>query len=318
MPTFVSVLVRHVKSNQAVRLVLIGLACVLVGAWLFSLTQHVSLGIGVYWAVTTATTVGYGDYSAKNTIGRVISIAVMLTTIPLFASAFALMAGAVVTTHLRRLIGVVHHEPTEQHVVILGCSPAVAPVAAELVKAGRQVVVVANMDRSALPEAVDLIAADPGNEEAVRRSHPEKAGQLLVIGDNDADVLVTAVIVRHIAPDVPTLAAARTASVRQALEDLGIRSTLSADELLVHTLAKAMEAPHAGELLLRLVGSDDYELKELPIDGGSVGRSLSSVRAGRPGLVLGLVHDGHVSVGVAQDPTLAEGDCLIVLEAHRA
>jgi hypothetical protein len=76
-----------------------------------------------------------------------------------------------------------------------------------------------------------------------------------------------------------------------------------------------MEVPHAGELLLRLVDSEDYQLKEVPVEASQVGRSLREVRAGREGLVLGAVHGGQVTVGVAEEVTLASDDRLLVLEA---
>ena len=311
----VTYVLAQAKRSQALRLVLVGTACLLLGAVLFSATQGISFATALYWAITTATTVGYGDVIPKNPAGRAIAVAVMLTTIPLFASAFALLAGAVVATHLRRLLGVAHLEPDSQSVAIYGFSPVVARVASELHEAGRRVVVVANTDRSALPDTVGLVAADPTSEEAVRRSHPERAAQLLVTGATDADVLVTAVLLRHLAPNVPTLAVVGSGAVSAALKDLGVDVSLSSDELLVHTLAKSMEAPHAGELLLRLVDSEGYQLKELPIEPSYLGRGLTSIRKEHPGLVLGAVHEGHVLVGVSHDVVLAEGDQLIVLVA---
>ncbi len=318
MVHLVSFVFTQVKRSQALRLVAVGVACLLAGAALFSATQGISFPTALYWAITTATTVGYGDITPKNPAGRAVAVGVMLTTIPLFASAFALLAGAVVSTHLRRLLGVVHLEPDEQAVAIYGFSPVVPRVATELKEVGRRVIVVADTDRSTLPDGVQLITADPTSEEAVRRSHPEKAGQLLVTGPSDADVLVTAVLLRHIAPKVPTLAVVGSGAVSVALRDLGVDATLSSDELLVHTLAKSMEAPHAGELLLRLVDSEGYQLKELPVEASYLGRALTSIRKEHPGLVLGAVHDGRVTVGVEHDVVLAAGDQLIVLEAGRS
>ncbi|HXW80334.1 MAG TPA: hypothetical protein VEJ84_12590, partial [Acidimicrobiales bacterium] len=116
----------------------------------------------------------------------------------------------------------------------------------------------------------------------------------------------------------PTLAVTGSPAVSAALRDLGVDGTLSSDELLVHTLAKSMEAPHAGELLLRLVNSEGYQLRELPVEPPYVGRPLASVRADRPGLVLGAVQDGRVTVGIAHDIVLTAKDRLIVLEADNA
>ncbi len=318
MTHIVSFFVTQVKRSQALRLAIAGAVCLLGGAALFSATQGISFATAVYWAITTATTVGYGDITPKNPAGRAIAVGVMLTTIPLFASAFALLAGAVVTTHLRRLLGVAHLEPSDDAVAIYGFSPVVPRVAGELVAAGRRVVVVANVDGPSLPDGVTLMATDPTSEEAVRRSHPEKAGQLLVTGQTDADVLVTAVLLRHVAPNVPTLAVVGSGAVSAALRDLGVDASLSSDELLVHTLAKSMEAPHAGELLLRLVDSEGYQLRERPIGPADLGRALTTIRREHPGLVLGAVHGGHVVVGVAQDVVMSEGDQLIVLEAGRS
>lgn len=64
-------------------------ACFTAGGWAYSLTQHLPFTTGLYWAVETATTVGYGDVTPHNPAGRVVSLAVMLTTIPLLAALFA-------------------------------------------------------------------------------------------------------------------------------------------------------------------------------------------------------------------------------------
>lgn len=314
MPFVIVSLFNRVSRSQAARLVLVGVACLLIGAVLFAITQHISFGTGVYWAVTTATTVGYGDVTPKNSIGRVVAVGVMVTTIPLFASAFATFAGAVAAAHFRRLMGVADRDTTDREVVIFGMHPSVPRIAAELLKAGREVVVVAQTDSSALPQKVRLLAGDPTSEEVVRRSQPERAGQLLVTGADDADALVTALLVRQIAPDVPTLAVTQSARVSAALEDLQIAMPVAADELLAHTLAKSLEAPHAAQLLLRLVDSQGLQLKELSIDDRAVGRKLSEVRDEREGLVLGAVHEERVLFGINEDPALAAGDCLLVLE----
>jgi voltage-gated potassium channel len=312
-----ALLLSHVRRSQSIRLVLIGFGCLFGGAVLFSLTEGYSFGTSLYWAVTTATTVGYGDVLPKNAIGRWVAAAVMLTTIPLFASAFALFAGAVAATHLRRLLGMTHKDLAGNEVVIYGMHPSVPRIAAGLASAGREVVVVSTADRAAFPESVRVIAADPTSEEAVKRSRPERAGQLLVTGASDADALVTAVLVHQFAPGVPSLAVAHSGNVSRALQELGMKVTVSAEDLLAHTLAKSLEAPHAAELLLQLVDSDGYQLRELPVAAHCVGQPLSHVRNEHDGLVLGIVQGGQVQLGVVHDPVLGADDHVLVLQADR-
>ncbi len=59
----------------------------------WSATQHTSLVTGLYWACSTATTVGYGDVVPRTASGQLLAIGVMVTAIPLLAAAFALVTG---------------------------------------------------------------------------------------------------------------------------------------------------------------------------------------------------------------------------------
>ncbi len=318
VPSILAFLVSRLRRSQAGRLVALGVVCLVGGAAGFAATQHVGFGTALYWAITTATTVGYGDVTPKDATGRAIASLVMLTTIPLFASAFALFAGAVAAAHLRRLLGVVRPEPAGGEVVVYGNDPVVPHVAATLSAAGRRVIVVSEGEPTALPDEVRHLRADPTSEDAVRRSHPDRASELLVTGAGDADVLVTAVLLRHAAPDVPTVALARSASVCRALRELGVPVQVSADDLVVQTLTKSLEAPHAGEVLLRLMAPDGYQLREVGAGPDEVGRPLSDVRRRHHGLVLGLVQDGDVRIGVSEDPLVQTGDQLVVVEPSAA
>lgn len=67
----------------------------------FAATEHVSLGLGEYWALATATTVGYGDVTPRTAAGHVIAAMVMLTVIPLFAAAFSLVTSGLTAGHVR-------------------------------------------------------------------------------------------------------------------------------------------------------------------------------------------------------------------------
>ena len=68
-------------------------------------------------------------------------------------------------------------------------------------------------------------------------------------------MLVSAVILHKQAPDLPITALVTSASVREALHDLGVQHAVSADELVARTLATTLETPHAGEMVAQLVES---------------------------------------------------------------
>lgn len=71
-------------ANSPGRLALVFLAVLAVASVLFSILEHVSLINGGYWAIITATTIGYGDYSPHSIPSKILTIALILGTVFFF------------------------------------------------------------------------------------------------------------------------------------------------------------------------------------------------------------------------------------------
>jgi voltage-gated potassium channel len=289
-------------------------ACVLAGAGAFAAVYPGGLpfSTGLYWAITTATTVGYGDVTPKNGAGRVIASLTMLTTIPLLASVFALLTAGVAVAGVRRILAMRSRLPEDAYRLVVGSGPMAHAIVAELRQAGIPVVLVADVDPETVPEGVHVVRGDPTEPTTIAAAKPERAEQALVVGANDGDVLVSAVLLRKRAPQLPISALVRSTSAREALRELGVQQTVSANELLARTLAMSLEAPHAGDVVSQLVESTSHRLTEIAPEPSSVGRPLSAARSERAELVLGLVHNGTLALGIGDDPVVAAGDLLLV------
>ena len=72
--------------------------------------DYPNLGVALWWAVQTVTTVGYGDYVPHNTEGRIIGGLVMLLGVSLVAVVTASIAAAFVQSAKQRVI-----ESSEEH-----------------------------------------------------------------------------------------------------------------------------------------------------------------------------------------------------------
>jgi voltage-gated potassium channel len=289
---------------------------VLLGAGLFALAEDIPYTTGLYWAVTTATTVGYGDVTPHNPVGKLIASLVMLSAIPMLAAAFALVSGAAAAAGVRRILAMHSEFPQGTYRLIVGMTPTVPAIIDELAGAGVPVVLVADVDPATVRSGVHVVRGNPTDEAVIARGKPAGAEQALITGSNDGEVLISAVLLRKQAPSLVITALVDSASVREALHDLGVQQSVSASQLVSRTLAAALETPHAGEMITQLVGNRDA-FAEVEAGSSAVGKPLSAVRNERAGLVLGLVRDGEFNLGLGDDPVIAAGDRLLVAEPAR-
>ena len=191
--------------------------------------------------------------------------------------------------------------------------PVVTHVLQELCDREDPVVLVAPERPPQIPADVVFVAGDMTDDAVISRSRPDRADRALIACDDEADTMVVAVTLHGIAPQLKTYALTASPGVAKALSELGVDHTLAAEELVGHTVAKSLETPEAGDLLLQLVEAGGLRLEELIVDAKLDRRTLSSARSAVGTLVLGIARDGRVDLGVGDDPTLAVGDRLIVL-----
>lgn len=90
------------NHRRAIRVIAVAVTLDILSGVTFSISEHVSVAIGEFWAISTATTVGYGDVTAHTLAGHVVSVLAMITTIPLFAAAFSLVTSELGAVHVRR------------------------------------------------------------------------------------------------------------------------------------------------------------------------------------------------------------------------
>ena len=88
-------------SERPVRTMLIVLVCVvLVASLIYTIVEEVRYLDGIWWAIVTATTVGYGDISPETTGMRAVAVIVMFSGILTAAIVTASVAATIVSTKL--------------------------------------------------------------------------------------------------------------------------------------------------------------------------------------------------------------------------
>ncbi|BDR57849.1 potassium channel family protein [Xylocopilactobacillus apicola] len=77
---------RFLKTNGLIYLIIICGIILIISSVLYSLAENVSLENAFWWAIATATTVGYGDISPQTPVGRFAAIMLMFVGIGLIGS----------------------------------------------------------------------------------------------------------------------------------------------------------------------------------------------------------------------------------------
>jgi voltage-gated potassium channel len=82
-----------VSVRNAANTMVTATALVVVGSgilmWLLDHSEYPNIGRGLWWAIQTVTTVGYGDVTPAHTAGRIVAAVVMLWGVAFLAILFA-------------------------------------------------------------------------------------------------------------------------------------------------------------------------------------------------------------------------------------
>ena len=87
--------------------------------WALDHEEFPNIGLGLWWAVQTVTTVGYGDVTPRNEIGRTIATLVMLTGIGFLTVVTASITAVFVESARRRFYADTERAEQDRHSEIL-------------------------------------------------------------------------------------------------------------------------------------------------------------------------------------------------------
>ena len=198
-----------------------------------------------YYTLVTSSTVGYGDLTPTTQEARLFSLSVLVLGTASFAIALGALLGPALEARFASALGRMTQSDLESldgHVVVAGYGDLTEPILTELAASGRQFLVVTNDDASvsALRERdVDVLVADPADDEALERAGVDRARAVVTATNDDGEDALVVLTVRENHPDVRVVAAAteqeNEAKLRRAGADTVISPAVIGGRLLARS-----------------------------------------------------------------------------------
>ncbi len=308
------------------RLLAILAAVLATGVAGFAFFEHLSLPEAVYLAVSTMTTVGYGDLVPHTAGGRWFAVAVMLGGVSVAFYAVGSLAALLVEGRLGRLVEErrmrKHVGELDRHFVVCGYGQIGVRLTAELAQAGADFVVVERDPARAQAARDDgrlVVEGDATDDAVLHAARVDRARGLATVISDDAENLYIIVSSRALNPGIAVVARGSRARGGRYLTQAGAQSVVYLDDLGAVRMARSLLHPEVvtflEEMMNPALGDAHLEALRLPAGCFAAGRTLKALNLrARLGIqVLALRRDGRYLPSPGAEETLLEGDVMLVV-----
>jgi voltage-gated potassium channel len=283
--------------------------------WLFERHSDGGLAIGsfwdgIWWAIVTIATVGYGDKVPLTQQGRVVGIMLIVVGFSLLSVFTGLIASLFVEDRMKGARGLKQIR-THDHIVVCGWNrTAEFLLKAMTEKKMHDVEICVVMNRPAeffeelesrYPNLqLKFVRGEASQEEVIKRASVNTAAQVFILPDqnlevqsaDDRSIIITNAIQYLVAKDRITVQLHNTEN-KQLLYRLGITNVIVYDDIGGYILANNVAESNSIKLLSQLVKDPKVQLFTCPIDDSFFGRPFGDlydhVYTEKRQLVLGLM-----------------------------
>jgi voltage-gated potassium channel len=288
---------------------------------------------GIWYAVATITTIGYGDLSPTTNAGRfLVAVPVMFFGIGLLGYVLSVAASALVQARTQELHGMSQFSFTD-HLVILNypSGSKVVRILDELaVDAGfgsSKEVVVVDEDLAELPPAlasriVHFVRGNPSRDETLGRANIDTASHAIVLskrtGDPASDAMTVMIVlaIEARAENIVTVAECVDTGSEELLRKAGCNRVVCAGRLDAHLVSHELLNPGAQEVLEQLTSNQKgrQQLYLLSLEDSGADWQKVAERCRRDGhLAIGIRRQGGSHLNPAPDFRLVPGDQIITV-----
>jgi voltage-gated potassium channel len=194
--------------------------------------------------IVTATTVGYGDATPATQEAKLFTLSAIIVVTGTLAVASGSLVVPAIESRLAAFGTMTASELAllEDHVLVLGYGDLTEPLLDELEATTDVVIITPDSDTASAFEGTDVnvLAADPTDESALRDARIETASGVVAATDDDAQDTLAVLAARQANPEVRIVAAASNHRHVGKLESVGADEVLSPSVIVGQRLSRSV------------------------------------------------------------------------------
>jgi voltage-gated potassium channel len=196
-----------------------------------------------YFTIVTASTVGYGDITPLSPMARLFGMSVVVVGTASFAIALGSLLGPAIEARFSKALGRMTQtqlELLEDHLLVLGHGDLTDVILDELGREMEYLIVTKDAEwANKMGDAVDVLVADPSDEESLERAGIDRVRAVVVATNNDAEDALAVLTARQLNPDVTIVAAATNRENIEKLRRAGADTVISPASIGGHLLVES-------------------------------------------------------------------------------
>jgi voltage-gated potassium channel len=217
---------------------------------------------GVWWAIITASTVGYGDFYPVTTMGRITAILLLLIGTGFLSSYFIHLSAATVTKQNEYAEGKVGFRGNN-HIIIVGWNERSRSVIRSLIEADESIILVDDTlgSNPIKDDNVHFIRGRANKDDTLLKAGISTARKVIITSDQNLDELqadmntiLTLLAIKGLNPDIRCIAEIQTSEQINNARRAGADELIPANALTSAVLLNSIAASEVVNPLLDLLG----------------------------------------------------------------
>jgi len=283
----------------------------------------------LWYSLVTLTTVGYGDFYPVSTVGKILSLFVILGSLGLLGYSIGIISNLIHSYMEKNKTGF-YGTKLKNHFVIIGWNEFARKVATQIYNAGHKVVFVTN-SRNELELIKNMFAKenpfvlfiDYNNLDDYTKVNISKSKAVFVNFDEDTDSMVFVLNIKSKYDKLNIVLNCKNTELKDTLRKAGVSHVISRNEIASSMLASYLFEPHVAEytedLISTSVEDDDQDIQQFIINNTNpyLGMEFFDVfvelKKDHNAILIALVIDGILDKDPADDYVLKEGDYMVLI-----